>query len=69
MDQDFVEEFLVLKLENEHEELNFKCLLHVRDFEPGRGIMDQISEAVETSACTMIVLSKHFVQSQWAKHE
>ena len=69
MDQDFVEEFLVLKLEDEQEELNFKCLLHVRDFEPGRPIMDQISEAVDSSACTIIVLSKYFVQSQWAKHE
>ena len=69
-DKDFVEDFLVPKLEDESNiDMKYQCLLHVRDFEPGRAIMDQINEAVDSSACTIIVLSKNFVESQWARHE
>ena len=61
---------MVPKLENDpHHDLKFNCLLHVREFVPGRSIMDQISEAVDISACTMIVLSSNFLESQWARHE
>ena len=68
-DKEFVENILVPKLENQTNLINYKCLLPVRDFVPGIGIMDQIAEAVESSACTMIILSKHFVKSQWGLHE
>ena len=62
----FVEEFLVPKLEDESCLIKYKCLLQVRDFVPGISIMDQIENAVQSSSCTMIVLSKDFVKSQWA---
>ena len=62
----FVEEFLVPKLEDNYCLIRYKCLLHVRDFVPGISIMNQIENAVQSSSCTMIVLSKDFVKSQWA---
>ena len=68
-DKDFVENILVPKLEDQTNLINYKCLLPVRDFVPGIGIMDQIADAVDSSACTMIILSKHFIKSQWARHE
>ena len=68
-DKDFVENVLVPKLEDQSKLINYKCLLPVRDFVPGIGIMDQIADAVESSSCTMVILSKHFVNSQWARHE
>ena len=66
-DREFVEDFMVPKLENGNNSI--KCLLHVRDFEPGVSIMDQIVKAVERSSCTIIILSKNYVNSQWACHE
>ena len=68
-DKEFVENILVPKLEDQTNLINYKCLLPVRDFVPGIGIMDQIAEAVESSACTMIILSKHYIKSQWGRHE
>jgi protein toll len=70
LDKDFVEDQMVPKLENDPQnDLKFRCLLHVREFVLGRPIIDQISEAVDVSSCTMIVLSTNFVVSQWARHE
>ena len=66
-DREFVEDFMVPKLENGHNSI--KCLLPIRDFEPGVSIMDQIVKAVDMSSCTVIVLSKNYVDSRWACHE
>ena len=66
-DREFVEDFMVPKLENGNNSI--KCLLHIRDFEPGVRIMDQIVKAVERSSCTIIILSKNYVNSRWACHE
>ena len=67
--QKFVEDFMVPNLEDETNEVKYQCLLHERDFMPGRPIIDQITRAVDTSSCTMIVLSPNFVKSQWARQE
>lgn len=50
-------------------DIRYKCLVHVRDFVPGRAIYEQILEAVENSSRTVIVLSKNFVASNWAMQE
>ncbi len=68
-DASFVEETLVPKLESDPKESNYRCLVHVRDFVVGRPILEQISEAVDASMCTLIVLSEAFVQSDWGRHE
>ena len=69
LDKQFVEDFMVPNLEDETNEVKYRCLLHERDFMPGQPIIDQITHAVDTSSCTMIVLSPNFVKSQWAQQE
>lgn len=68
-DEEFVEEVLVPVLEDASQEINFRCLVHVRDFVPGRDISEQIIEAVDLSKRTLIILSDNFVASDWAKME
>ena len=69
LDKEFVEDFMVQNLEDETNEVKYQCFLHERDFMPGRPIIDQITEAVDKSSCTMVVLSTNFVKSQWARQE
>ena len=65
-DKTYVEDLIVPKLELGSSLIKYKCLLQIRDFEPGMSIMDQIERAVQSSSCTLIVLSKDFLKSQWA---
>ena len=67
-DAHFVEGTLVPGLE-ESCNIQYKCLVHVRDFMPGRNITEQVIEAVESSRKTLVCLSKNFVLSDWAKLE
>ena len=53
----------------ESSNIKYRCLVHVRDFVPGRNISEQVVEAVDTSRKTLVCLSKHFVSSDWAKLE
>merc|ERR1712062_68283 len=64
-DAEFAEGILCPTLEKEE----FKCLIHVRDFLPGLPITEQISNAIDSSTVTLIVLSKHFLESTWGQHE
>jgi protein toll len=67
-DREFVEDNLIQQLEH-GAELKYKCLMAIRDFNPGENIIKQISEAVKTSRRTAVVLSKNFVQSTWYEQE
>ena len=67
-DSIFVETHLVPGLEDS-DNIKYKCLVHVRDFVPGRNISEQIVEAVENSRRTLVCLSKSFLGSDWAKLE
>jgi protein toll len=67
-DKDFVERTLLEELEH-GSSIRYRCLVHARDFEPGRNIVEQIGEAVDKSRRTLIVLSRNFVTSDWYKHE
>ena len=51
------------KLEDESNEQKYRCLLNVRDFVPERSTIDQITEAVESSLCTIIILSNNSEKS------
>jgi len=46
-----------------------RCLLHTRDFEAGRTILDNIQRAVSLSRCTVLVVSKDYLKSQWCDRE
>ena len=65
-DKDWVDEILQPKLEDEN---GIKLCLHERDFELGGEITEQIIDSIETSRKTLLILSPHFVQSNWCKFE
>ncbi|XP_021703075.1 protein toll [Aedes aegypti] len=67
LDEEFIVDELIPKLENDP--MNFKTCWHVRDFMPGEMIMTQIVKSIEASRRTVIVLSKNFLESSWAKQE
>lgn len=70
-DEDFVEKTLLPGLESEDnpKELQYKCLIHTRDWNVGDMISDQIIESIETSRRTIIVLSVGYIKSMWSKLE
>jgi len=57
---------LVTRLE---EQEGFKLCLHFRDWTPGDWIPDQIVRSVDKSRRTVVILSKHFVESVWSRLE
>ncbi|KAK2817728.1 hypothetical protein Q7C36_021661 [Tachysurus vachellii] len=66
-DAEWVEEILVPELESS--EPPFALCLHKRDFLPGRWIVDNIIESIESSYRTLFVLSENFVTSEWCRYE
>ncbi|XP_055615482.1 protein toll-like [Toxorhynchites rutilus septentrionalis] len=66
-DEQFVAEQLVPTLEKQP--MNFKTCWHMRDWTPGEMITTQITSSVENSRRTIVVLSKNFLESNWAQTE
>ncbi|XP_058803621.1 protein toll-like [Phymastichus coffea] len=66
-DEDFVEKEIVAKLE--HGPRPYKLCLHYRDWLAGEWIPVQISNSVERSRRTIVVLSPNFLESVWGKME
>ena len=60
-------EHLVNPLENL--ELPYKLCLHERDFLVGVPICDNITNAVEGSKCTLVVVSENWLESDWCQYE
>ena len=63
-DESFVMEQLRPNLEPK-----YRLLLHQRDWLCGQWIPDQIQNSVASSKRTIIILTEHFLQSQWAQLE
>ncbi|XP_062573900.1 toll-like receptor 4 [Saccostrea cucullata] len=57
---------LVKRLE---EEFNLKLCIHHRDFIPGTGIADNITNAIHNSRKTVCVITSHFLHSYWCMFE
>lgn len=66
-DEDLVAKHLLPGLEQGTPK--FKICLHSRDWIPGEFISDQIACSVHESRKTIIVLSRHFVDSVWGRTE
>lgn len=47
----------------------FKFCMHHRDFVPGRTIFDNVTFSVESSRHTIILLSNHFIKSEYCLYE
>ena len=65
-DSDFVHDTLVQKLENDNK---YHLCIHVRDFDVGRFIVDNIVEHMKDSRHAIVVVSRAFCQSKWCKFE
>ena len=65
-DRDWVCKVLQPKLEDEN---RFRLCLHGRDFELGGPIIEQIIDSIERSRKVLLILSPHFVQSNWCESE
>lgn len=66
-DAEWVEEILLPELESSDPPV--ALCLHRRDFLPGRWIVDNIIESIESSYRTLFVLSENFVTSEWCRYE
>ena len=67
LDSDWVEEHLVNPLERLDPPYNL-CL-HERDFQVGIPICDNITRAIEGSKCTVVVVSRNWLESDWCQFE
>ncbi|XP_063324847.1 toll-like receptor 13 [Pelmatolapia mariae] len=47
----------------------WRLCLHHRDFEPGKPIVENITEAIYSSRKTICVISQHYLQSEWCSKE
>lgn len=48
---------------------NLKVLIHDRDFIAGNFVNDNIMKAITTSRKTLIIMSRHFLASNWCRYE
>uniref|UniRef100_A0A3Q1IFC9 TIR domain-containing protein n=1 Tax=Anabas testudineus TaxID=64144 RepID=A0A3Q1IFC9_ANATE len=51
------------------EEQGWRLCLHHRDFQPGKPIMENITDAIYGSRKTICVISQHYLQSEWCSRE
>ncbi|PVD38464.1 hypothetical protein C0Q70_01079 [Pomacea canaliculata] len=65
-DEDFVRSQLVHNLEVQE---NLRLNVHYRDFMPAQPIPCNIVAAVESSRRTLVVLTRHLLQSDWCQYE
>ncbi|KAI7807191.1 putative toll-like receptor 13, partial [Triplophysa rosa] len=63
-DEAWVLEEMVPRLE-EQGHLRLRLCLHNRDFEVGKGIVDNIKESINSSQCTICLISRSYLQSNW----
>ena len=67
LDSDWVEERLMKPLEGLDPPYNL-CL-HERDFQVGIPICDNITRVIEGSKCTLVVVSRNWLESDWCQFE
>ncbi|KAK5891746.1 hypothetical protein CesoFtcFv8_012192 [Champsocephalus esox] len=66
-DADWVREQLLPSLENNKNP--YRLCIHERDFMPGKWIIDNIIDNIESSRKVIFILSRHFVNSEWCNYE
>ncbi|MED6235680.1 hypothetical protein ATANTOWER_031532 [Ataeniobius toweri] len=57
---------LLPKLEGEQ---GWRLCLHHRDFEPGKPVIDNITDAIYSSRKTICVISRRYLESEWCSRE
>ncbi|XP_064598821.1 toll-like receptor 4 [Liolophura sinensis] len=69
LDNGWVINTLVKRLESKEKGPAFKLCVHHRDFEVGAAIADNVVKSVESSRHTVLVLSRNFTKSEWCIYE
>ncbi|KAK7895570.1 hypothetical protein WMY93_020895 [Mugilogobius chulae] len=65
-DEEWVYRELVPELE---ERQGWRLCLHHRDFQPGKAIMENITDAIYSSRKTLCVISQQYLHSEWCSRE
>ncbi|KAM4549516.1 toll-like receptor 13 [Fundulus diaphanus] len=65
-DEDWVYREMLPVLEGEQ---GWRLCLHHRDFQPGKPIIENITDAIYGSRKTICVISRHYLQSEWCSRE
>ncbi|KAM9826891.1 uncharacterized protein ACB057_013822 [Neosynchiropus ocellatus] len=65
-DEEWVIREALPKLEGEQ---GWKLCLHHRDFQPGKPIIDNITDAIYASRKTICVISRRYLESEWCSRE
>ncbi|CAL1612106.1 unnamed protein product [Knipowitschia caucasica] len=65
-DEHWVYEELLPELEGRQ---GWRLCLHHRDFQPGKAIIENITDAIYSSRKTLCVISRHYLQSEWCSRE
>ncbi|KAE8279675.1 Toll-like receptor 13 Precursor [Larimichthys crocea] len=65
-DEPWVIQELLPKLEGEQ---GWRLCLHHRDFEPGKPIIENITDAIYASRKTICVISRRYLESEWCSRE
>uniref|UniRef100_A0A1A7XAD6 TIR domain-containing protein n=1 Tax=Iconisemion striatum TaxID=60296 RepID=A0A1A7XAD6_9TELE len=65
-DEDWVYREMLPALEGEQ---GWRLCLHHRDFQPGKPIIENITDAIYGSRKTICVVSRHYLQSEWCSRE
>ena len=65
-DKEFVHTEMIQKLETE---FHFRLCLHSRDFTPGVAIEANITNAINGSRKTLVVMTRHYLASYWCMFE
>ncbi|CAL8336050.1 unnamed protein product [Boreogadus saida] len=65
-DEEWVHKEMLPALEDER---GWKLCLHHRDFQPGKPIIENITEAIYSSRKTICVISRPYLESEWCSRE
>ncbi|KAM4725648.1 uncharacterized protein FYW61_013715 [Anableps anableps] len=65
-DEDWVYREMLPVLEGQQ---GWKLCLHHRDFQPGKPIIENITDAIYGSRKTICLISRHYLQSEWCSNE
>ena len=68
-DKNWINEHLIPRLDSQDGEGNYRLLVHHRDFLPGTNIEENILNGIQSSRKIILILTRHFVKSNWCQFE
>ena len=68
-DRNWIDYHLIPRLDSQDGGGNYKLLVHHRDFHPGINIKENILRGIQSSRKIILILTRHFVESNWCRFE